>query len=134
MGYISTLQHLREGKCLENICSPEICVLILNSWNSLYGPHFTFNNEDGSYPLRTTVNNSMSSEEKLWLAIIFPGSSWSSGQKIIKCNFWKGNLEKPIICTELVYNIVFVRLHICRKIQRLLPSKLMFLIEISFKS
>ena len=30
-------QHLREGKCLENICSLEILMLILNSWISFYG-------------------------------------------------------------------------------------------------
>ena len=36
--------------------------------------------------------------------------------------FLKGKFEKPIICTKLDYNIVFVRLHICRKIQHAYTS------------
>ena len=64
----------------------------------------------------------MSSKEKLQRAIIFPGFGWSSGQKIKQMQFLKRKFEKPIICTKLDYNIVFVRLHICRKIQRAYTS------------
>ena len=48
----------------------------------------------------------MSSEEKLWPAIIFPGFGWSSGQKIKQMQFLKRKFEKT-------YNLYRAGLQYC---------------------